>query len=251
MKRLPIVLEAAAVVGLAIAAGTVYHLGFQATDKRIEFLKNYENPLTPKPRVQQSSEPVKPPAAVAGPVAPIQAGPKAVEKADPKVEKAAPVTPVVDPTKVEPPPVPPPPPPPQPKDTAPKDTTPKVGLEIGLEEGKTEHDNGTPFLDARRTKRFAQSRIQGARSVSVWEPGLDERIAALANEVPPETVVVVYCDGGNCEDSHNLASDLAAFGYKEIRILKDGITGWEKKGYPIEKGSGAEGGAGGSDEEEK
>ena len=37
-----------------------------------------------------------------------------------------------------------------------------------------------------------------------------------------------------CEDSHNLAQLLLAFGYTEINVFIDGFPGWESEGHPIE-----------------
>jgi rhodanese-related sulfurtransferase len=53
-------------------------------------------------------------------------------------------------------------------------------------------------------------------------------------QYPPEKAIVAYCSGRTCEDSHNLAQLLLAFGYTEIKVFIDGFTGWESEGYPIE-----------------
>jgi len=53
-------------------------------------------------------------------------------------------------------------------------------------------------------------------------------------QYPAEKAIVTYCAGRTCEDSHNLAQLLLAFGYTEINVFIDGFPGWESEGYPIE-----------------
>lgn len=96
-----------------------------------------------------------------------------------------------------------------------------------------------PFLDARRSSVFADGHIKGAWSVPVWEADVDARLTefeARANPGPRDAIVI-YCDGGGCEDSHLLANKLVALGYRNLLIYTDGYPDWSAQGRPTEKGA--------------
>lgn len=93
------------------------------------------------------------------------------------------------------------------------------------------------FLDARRSSVYAESHIAGARSFPVWESDIDARVKALYEEgLDQSAPVVVYCSGGNCEDSHMLAEKLYMVGFDNVLIYKDGFPDWQKRGLPVSKG---------------
>ena len=88
------------------------------------------------------------------------------------------------------------------------------------------------FVDARSRDDYDEGHISGAVSLPVGQ--FDEKIEAFLEQYPPEKAIVTYCSGRTCEDSHNLAQLLLAFGYTEINVFIDGFPGWESEGYPIE-----------------
>jgi rhodanese-related sulfurtransferase len=95
-----------------------------------------------------------------------------------------------------------------------------------------------PFLDARRTSVYAQGHIAGARPVSVWEADADDKVKAFFQEGPDQSApVVVYCSGGDCEDSHMLAEKLYKVGFDNVLVYKDGFPDWQRRGLPIHKGA--------------
>jgi len=95
------------------------------------------------------------------------------------------------------------------------------------------HRAGALFLDARRSSVYAEGHIAGARSVSVWEADVDERVGALLAEGGHEKVpVVIYCSGGDCEDSHMLAQKLFGAGFENLYVYRDGWPDWQKRGLP-------------------
>jgi rhodanese-related sulfurtransferase len=97
------------------------------------------------------------------------------------------------------------------------------------------------FLDARRTSVFEQGHIAGARSFPVWEADVDERVTHLYDERgnDPKLAsqpIVVYCSGGDCEDSHMLAQKLWGVQFNNVYVYKDGFPDWEKRGGQVHKG---------------
>ena len=97
----------------------------------------------------------------------------------------------------------------------------------------------TPFLDARRSGEYAEGHIAGAWNVSVWESTVDTQITEFEAVANPgsTTPLVLYCSGGDCEDSHLLASRLTPLGYRNLLIYRAGYPDWVKQGRPIAKGA--------------
>lgn len=90
---------------------------------------------------------------------------------------------------------------------------------------------GALVLDARRTKDFEGGHIAGAKNFSVWESDIDARVTALVGESRDGSIpVVLYCSGGDCEDSHMLAQKLFGAGFENLLVYRDGWPDWQKRG---------------------
>jgi rhodanese-related sulfurtransferase len=103
------------------------------------------------------------------------------------------------------------------------------------------HARGALFLDARRSKDYASGHVAGARSFPVWESELvRERIEALVAEGRDGAQpVVLYCSGGDCEDSHMLAQMLFGAGFENLLVYRDGFPDWAKRGGAVATGGAA------------
>lgn len=113
----------------------------------------------------------------------------------------------------------------------------KPWVEIDPESVRQLYARGVLFVDARRTSVFEQGHIRGARSIPVWESDLDDRLNALYQEgLDTEAPIVVYCSGGNCEDSHMLGQRLWGIGFNNVLVYKDGYPDWVNSNGPIETG---------------
>jgi len=117
----------------------------------------------------------------------------------------------------------------------------KPYIEVQYDAVKQLHDSGVLFLDARRTSVYEQGHIAGARPFSVWESDIDEKVNKLFEERgdPKQQAepIVVYCSGGDCEDSHMLAQKLWGIQYNNVYVYKDGFPDWQKHGAAIHTGS--------------
>lgn len=100
------------------------------------------------------------------------------------------------------------------------------------------HARGALFLDARRSKDFAEGRVAGARSFPIWEAAVvKERVEALVAEGRDQTLpVILYCTGGDCEDSHMLAQVLFGAGFENILVYRDGFPDWKARGGAVAPG---------------
>jgi rhodanese-related sulfurtransferase len=116
----------------------------------------------------------------------------------------------------------------------------KAYVEISGEEAAAFHAAGTLFLDARRTSVFEAGHITGARTFSVWEADIDDKVNKLFEERsdPSEQnkPIVIYCSGGACEDSHMLAQKLWGIQFNNVYVYKDGFPDWQKRGGAVKTG---------------
>ena len=116
----------------------------------------------------------------------------------------------------------------------------KAYVEISGADAAWLHGKGMLFLDARRTSVYEQGHIAGARSFSVWEADVDDKVAKLFEERsdPREQnqPIVVYCSGGACEDSHMLAQKLWGVQFNNVYVYKDGFPDWQNRGGAVRMG---------------
>ena len=97
---------------------------------------------------------------------------------------------------------------------------------------------GATVFDARRSSDYRAGHVAGARSIPIWEDGVDDKVKAFFNEGPdPSAPIVVYCSGGACEDSHMLAQKLYLAGFDAVFVYKDGFPDWQKRGKPVHTGA--------------
>lgn len=110
--------------------------------------------------------------------------------------------------------------------------------EISGDDARWLQAHGALFADARRTEVYAEGHIPGALSLPVWEDGLPRRIAELgAKAMGTDLPLVVYCAGGECEDSKLLAQKLWLAGYRNLRVYEGGFPEWAARGWPVTKGA--------------
>lgn len=110
----------------------------------------------------------------------------------------------------------------------------QVSADLSGDEARWLQLHGALVLDARRTDTYAAGHLPGARSLPVWEDGLAAKVALL--KADPLLPMIVYCAGGDCQDSHLLAQKLWLAGYRNLRIYAGGFPDWEARGWPVHRG---------------
>jgi len=107
----------------------------------------------------------------------------------------------------------------------------KPWVEISGDDAAWLFAHGALVLDARRTKDYEAGHIAGARAFPVWESDIDARVTALVGEGRDGAIpVVLYCSGGDCEDSHMLAQKLYGAGFNNLLVYRDGWPDWARRG---------------------
>ena len=90
------------------------------------------------------------------------------------------------------------------------------------------------FVDSRDAKLFGEGHIPGALNVSYdhLEQDADKFLA-----LPKEDLIVLYCDGGDCHLSHDLAEWALANDYGRLAVFTGGWAEWSKETEMIATGS--------------
>ena len=81
------------------------------------------------------------------------------------------------------------------------------------------------WVDARKRAEFEDEHIEGA--VLLNEEEWESLVNGFLDAWEPEEHVVVYCDGGGCEASHEVARRIRAeLKIEDVWVLKGGIKAW-------------------------
>ena len=93
------------------------------------------------------------------------------------------------------------------------------------------------FVDARDEPHYAASHIPGAYLFDHYRP--ETYLPALLPVCLTAETIVIYCTGGDCEDSGYAALTLRDAGVPNEKLLvyPGGITDWHNHGLPLETGS--------------
>jgi rhodanese-related sulfurtransferase len=86
------------------------------------------------------------------------------------------------------------------------------------------------FIDVNGTASYKKGRIPGALNY-------EEVKGKLAESLPKDknATIVAYCGGPKCQAYQKAANAASELGYKNIRHLVAGISGWTEAGQPVEK----------------
>ncbi len=87
-------------------------------------------------------------------------------------------------------------------------------------------------LDARSPAEFDAGHILGAANLP--EEHFMEYYPEIAEPLPRDFPIIVYCQGGLCDQSHTVLKQLEEFGFKELYLFKDGWEKWKELGFPTE-----------------
>lgn len=88
------------------------------------------------------------------------------------------------------------------------------------------------FIDVNGTESFQKGRVPGALNYAAIK-------GKLAESLPKDkdTLIVAYCGGPKCKAYQSAANAAEKLGYKNIKHMSAGISGWQKAGEKMDKGS--------------
>jgi len=93
------------------------------------------------------------------------------------------------------------------------------------------------FVDVRNDGLYQAGHIPGAHPFDYYRP--ETYLAAVLSACGTAEKIIVYCTGGDCEDSELAAVMLGQAGVPRERIFiyPGGFTEWSAKGLPLELGA--------------
>lgn len=89
------------------------------------------------------------------------------------------------------------------------------------------------FIDARDQWEFSEGHIPGAVNIPEFSFEPDNLILAA---IDIDSLVVIYCDGDDCDTSKRLAKLIIDLGYKNVFVFLGGFNEWKISEMQIEKG---------------
>ncbi|HOE97719.1 MAG TPA: rhodanese-like domain-containing protein [Candidatus Sumerlaeota bacterium] len=95
------------------------------------------------------------------------------------------------------------------------------------------------FVDARNPADYAAGHLPGAVNLPFGEFGRGK--PGNLDELIPEAMTIVYCEGGECESSRLVAQQLVMLGFVDVKIIEVGYPGWVAAGLPVESGDSSTG----------
>jgi rhodanese-related sulfurtransferase len=92
------------------------------------------------------------------------------------------------------------------------------------------------FVDARNRRHYEEGHLPGAFHLDHFYP--EETLSEVLPAALMAEVVVVYCNGGDCEDSEFVAIFLREAGVPgdRLRVYPGGISEWREEGLAVELG---------------
>lgn len=93
------------------------------------------------------------------------------------------------------------------------------------------------FIDARDDQNYAFGHIPGAYQLDHYL--LDDYIEQVLPACQQAVKIIIYCNGGDCEDSRFAAQDLIERGIDPAKIFvyPGGISQWCERNLPVERGA--------------
>ena len=93
------------------------------------------------------------------------------------------------------------------------------------------------FIDARHEDEYLDGHIMYASWLTATLFDTDsDRAFAVVESMPPDATVVIYCVGGECDASKNVAARLQQIGFTDLRVMGVGYEEWAVAGFETEKG---------------
>jgi rhodanese-related sulfurtransferase len=105
---------------------------------------------------------------------------------------------------------------------------------VELKEAKKLFDEKAAiFLDSRSKEDYRDSHIKDALALPLISLVQDR---TLAGRIIPDKnrLYIIYCSGEGCDLSVELAKELIALDYPNVRVLGEGYPGWAEAKYPVE-----------------
>ncbi len=82
------------------------------------------------------------------------------------------------------------------------------------------------IIDARSAENYNKAHIGNA--VNIFPYDEESVVVQKIFELPQNKKIVIYCDGGQCDSSHELAKMIINFGFKNVYLYAGGWEEWSE-----------------------
>lgn len=106
---------------------------------------------------------------------------------------------------------------------------------ITIEQAYGLYEMGAQFVDARRLDEYQSGHVANAFRIALadFDAGRPVNLDFMQSMMPDlSSPVVVYCGGGDCDESKQVARMLNSFGFPNVYVMHDGYPGWVAAGHP-------------------
>ncbi|MGI6455213.1 MAG: rhodanese-like domain-containing protein [bacterium] len=89
------------------------------------------------------------------------------------------------------------------------------------------------FIDARDPNEYAVGHIPGALNLPA--NSFAETYAEIGDALPRDFPLVIYCQGGACDQSHEVLEQLEQLDFQMLFLYQEGWNAWSEAGLPVEQ----------------
>jgi rhodanese-related sulfurtransferase len=107
---------------------------------------------------------------------------------------------------------------------------------ITVELAKNLYDRNALFVDARTKEEYDSLHVKNSINLPYEEfrnKSFNDKMEIM-KKYNKDGIIVVYCKGGKCEVSIDLAYEIAKIGFNSVNIYRGGIAEWKEKGFPVQ-----------------
>lgn len=99
-----------------------------------------------------------------------------------------------------------------------------------------EHVNNytATVIDARNAALYEKGHLRGA--ILLPSDAIEANMGWLYQNLAPSQLIIIYCDGGNCEASHRVFDFLRSSNFTNLKIFEEGWAAIEPSDLPKETG---------------
>ena len=109
---------------------------------------------------------------------------------------------------------------------APADKPYEVNLSLVMGLYMKRKKSSIHFIDSREPKLYQEGHIPGAMNIPFEQ--VSKYVDSLKT-LPKHDLVILYCDGGDCHLSHDLAEYMLAEGWNRLAVYTGGWEEWSKE----------------------
>lgn len=104
---------------------------------------------------------------------------------------------------------------------------------ISVERAYEYWEEGMAFIDARTDGERTDGTIEGSFHLETRD-FISGTSAQVLGQIDLAFPVIIFCGGGECDASENVAQRLIGRGYAEVYIMHEGYGAWQAAGHPTE-----------------